>query len=81
MSGENQAGNKTDKTDRAPSGASDKTSGRAEEALKKKAPGGQIACKEAFAIADELEVAPRVIGDAANKLGIKIRACQLGCFK
>ncbi|MGE5576803.1 MAG: hypothetical protein ACM3TT_06345 [Syntrophothermus sp.] len=54
---------------------------KAEEALKRRASGGQIACREALALADELDVAPRVVGDAANKLGIKIRACQLGCFK
>ncbi len=77
MSDQDKAGNRVEN---GAENRSDK-SGRAEEALKRKAPGGQIACKEAFAIADELDVAPRVIGDAANKLGIKIRACQLGCFK
>ena len=41
----------------------------------------RIACKTALALADELGVSPRKIGDAANNLKIRISGCQLGCFK
>ena len=42
--------------------------------------GGRLPCAVAFRIAKELGVAPKVIGDAANRLNIKIAKCQLGCF-
>jgi hypothetical protein len=40
----------------------------------------QISCTEARRLAEELKIPPRLIGEAANKLKIKIRACELGCF-
>lgn len=42
--------------------------------------GGRLPCAVAFRIAKELGVTPKVIGDAANRLNIKIAKCQLGCF-
>jgi len=42
--------------------------------------GGKLPCAVAFRIARELDVAPKVIGDAANRWNIKIAKCQLGCF-
>jgi hypothetical protein len=42
--------------------------------------GGKLPCAVAFRIARELGVVPKVIGDAANRLNIKIAKCQLGCF-
>lgn len=42
---------------------------------------GKIPCKTALEIADELKVHPREVGEVINELGIKIVACQLGCFK
>lgn len=41
---------------------------------------GKLACAAAFQIAKELKVTPKEIGDACNRLQIKIRSCQLGCF-
>jgi hypothetical protein len=41
---------------------------------------GGIACTAALRLAEELRVPPCSLGDVANRLGIKIRACQLGCF-
>jgi hypothetical protein len=41
---------------------------------------GKLPCARAFGIAKRLKVAPRDVGDAANRLGIKIASCQLGCF-
>jgi hypothetical protein len=40
----------------------------------------RLACAEALAIAERLGVEPREVGRAANELGVKIVACQLGCF-
>ena len=39
-----------------------------------------LLCPSAFQIAGKLKVAPRKVGDAANKLGVRIASCQLGCF-
>ncbi len=41
---------------------------------------GRLPCAVAFKIARKLKVSPRQVGDAANKLNIKIAGCQLGCF-
>ncbi len=39
-----------------------------------------FSCPEARKLAEELDVPPQVIGQACNKLGIKIKGCSLGCF-
>lgn len=41
---------------------------------------GKLPCPVAFKIAKEMKVGPNEIGDACNRLKIKIRSCQLGCF-
>jgi hypothetical protein len=41
---------------------------------------GRLPCAVAFGIAKKLKVSPRQVGDTANKLNIKIKSCQLGCF-
>ena len=41
---------------------------------------GRLPCAVAFKIAGKLKVTPRQVGDAANRLSIKITSCQLGCF-
>ncbi len=41
---------------------------------------GKLPCAVAFKIAGKLKVTPKQVGDAANKLNIKITSCQLGCF-
>lgn len=50
------------------------------EALQKAAPGGKITCTAARRLAEELGVPARTVGEACNVLGIKITACELGCF-
>ncbi|MFH1647768.1 MAG: hypothetical protein ABID71_08820 [Chloroflexota bacterium] len=41
---------------------------------------GKLPCAVAFKIAKEMKVSPREVGDAANRLKIKICNCRLGCF-
>jgi len=50
------------------------------EALGEKGITNTIACAQALAIADELGIKPLAMGDALNRLKIKIHGCQLGCF-
>jgi hypothetical protein len=40
----------------------------------------RLPCAEAFKVARDLEVPIAEVGRACNELGIKIIACQLGCF-
>ncbi|HNX17315.1 MAG TPA: hypothetical protein PKM50_03190 [Methanoregula sp.] len=40
-----------------------------------------ITCPQAFAIAEKHKLTKSEIADYCNNHGIKIRACQLGCFK
>jgi LAO/AO transport system kinase len=40
----------------------------------------KISCHHARKIAEELDIPYHEIGKAANELGIKIMACELGCF-
>lgn len=41
---------------------------------------GRITCAIARKIAEELGVAYKDVGSAANELKIRIKDCQLGCF-
>lgn len=41
---------------------------------------GKLPCATAFKIARKFKTAHGEVGDAANKLNIKIANCQLGCF-
>ncbi len=41
---------------------------------------GKLLCPVAFKLSEKYGVKPRVFGDMANRLGIKIAGCQLGCF-
>ena len=40
----------------------------------------KLPCAVAFKIAEKHKVPPSQVGNTANKLGIKISSCQLGCF-
>ena len=40
----------------------------------------RLPCPEAFKIANDLELSLAEVGKSCNELGIKIVACQLGCF-
>lgn len=50
------------------------------DAVKQAARDNRLSCTQARRLADELEVPPKVIGDACDALKIKIKACELGCF-
>jgi hypothetical protein len=41
----------------------------------------EIKCPQAFAIAKKHKISKKAIGDYCNSHTIKIRACQLGCFR
>jgi hypothetical protein len=41
----------------------------------------EITCPQAFAIAEKHKITKQEITDFCNSHKIKIRACQLGCFK
>lgn len=51
-----------------------------EKKIKSSLVDGRLQCVVAFKIAKELKVSPRDVGDAANRLSVKISSCQLGCF-
>jgi hypothetical protein len=55
-----------------------------DEAIKQKieslAKNGQLSCAEAIKLANTEAVSPLCIGRVANAAGVKIIACQLGCF-
>ena len=51
-----------------------------EEEMRASLVGGKLPCAVAFQIAKKLKVSPKEVGDAANRLKIKISSCQLGCF-
>ncbi|MDY6933940.1 MAG: hypothetical protein SVZ03_06920 [Spirochaetota bacterium] len=42
---------------------------------------GKMTCKEAFEIAEKMNIKPIVVGKTLDELKIKITGCQLGCFK
>jgi hypothetical protein len=48
--------------------------------IKEVAAQGKLTCHEAWQIANELRIPFLDVGRAADAAGIKIIACQLGCF-
>ena len=50
------------------------------DALTEAAPQRKISCQAARALAERLNLPYELVGQAANRLGIKIHHCQLGCF-
>ncbi len=53
---------------------------RIEETIKRKAVKGRLSCSAARKIAEEAGVSYKIVGEAADRLKIKITNCQLGCF-
>jgi len=51
------------------------------EIIKANAGDNGLNCATAFSIAKKHDVSLQKIGDVCNEMGIKIRNCQLGCFK
>lgn len=66
--------------DSSASGASD-TQPALEERVKAGLQQGYLPCPTAFGIARKLGVSLTAVGDAADRLGVRISNCQLGCFK
>jgi hypothetical protein len=50
------------------------------QALREASIEGKLSCGQAWALAEQLQVPRKVIGEAADQLGIKVKDCQLGCF-
>jgi len=51
------------------------------EQLRKLAVENSITCPEARSLAERLGVPAIVVGQTCNELKIKIKGCELGCFK
>jgi hypothetical protein len=51
------------------------------ELFKEAGIGTEIKCPQAFAIAQKHKISKKAIGEYCNSHNIKIRACQLGCFR
>jgi len=51
-----------------------------EQTILRAARDGRLTCAAAFRVAKEANVSVKRVGKLADKLKVKIRACQLGCF-
>lgn len=51
-----------------------------EEIVEQTAKDGRITCAEARRLAEQLGVPYAMVGKACDEKGIKITACELGCF-
>jgi hypothetical protein len=60
--------------------AGDAIDPRLSEALQSRAEDAGLACAAAFAVAAEIEISPRTVGEAMDQLQIPIIKCQLGLF-
>jgi hypothetical protein len=49
--------------------------------ISKRAQDDKIACRQCFEIARECDVSLKIIGEVCDENNVRIRACQLGCFK
>lgn len=45
-----------------------------------KCPNKRISCVDARQLAEELDIEPRELGRICDEAGVKISACELGCF-
>ncbi len=54
---------------------------RVREMIEKNSKDGKINCKDALGIAETLDISPAIVGKTADEMKIKIKGCQLGCFK
>jgi len=52
-----------------------------EAILKASGPDRRLPCARAFQVAEEQGVPRARVGEACNRLGVKISRCQLGCFQ
>lgn len=52
-----------------------------EQAFKAEGIEKNITCPQAFSIAERFRISKKEISEYCNAHGIKIRGCQLGCFK
>jgi hypothetical protein len=57
------------------------TDEKIKNALKEAGIEDRITCPQVFAIAEKTKVSRIAVGDYCTKNKIKIRECQLGCFK
>ncbi|MCU0846313.1 MAG: hypothetical protein MUD12_00315 [Spirochaetes bacterium] len=48
--------------------------------MKKTGEDKKISCRDALEISRVLEISPAQVGKELNRLKIKIKSCQLGCF-
>lgn len=64
-----------------PGKTEEEIAGRVKEEVRKAASGGRISCPAARRLAKSLGVPPSAVGAACNELKIKIKGCELGCFK
>jgi len=51
------------------------------EELKKRVQDGKIGCRQCFQVAAACDVSLKLVGQMCDEHDIRIRACQLGCFK
>ena len=51
------------------------------QAIQSQAVEGKVACKAMLDLAGRTDTPSRQIAKVCNELGVKISACQLGCFK
>ena len=42
---------------------------------------GQLPCARAFQLSVEIDIPLKVLGEFCNEEGIKVKNCQLGCFR
>lgn len=49
-------------------------------ALRAEAKEGRISCAAAMSVARRMKLEPSKVGEACDRLGLKIVSCQLGCF-
>ena len=64
-----------------PSGQWHETFEQSQKALQEAGIADKITCPQAFAIAEKAKVSRSAVGEYCTKNKIKIRECQLGCFK
>ncbi len=54
---------------------------RIERRVREVAEDDKLPCAVAFKVAEEFKISRLAVGEAADRVGVRISRCQLGCFK
>ena len=54
---------------------------RIRQAIRDLAAGGKVTCRDLLELAQRTDASPGRVGKLCDEMGLRVAACQLGCFR